>query len=76
MELVELRGGLTVPLEDLQFLWALETLGMACEVVGDKLRVQGPNGTKPDLSDEDVTYIKARKPHLLALVAYQPPPSP
>ena len=70
MELIELRGGLTVPLGDLQFLWALETLGMTCEVVADKLRVQGPDGTKPNLSEEDVTYIKARKPHLLALYGF------
>ena len=70
---VELKGGLFAPWEALTILWALEDRGITCEIVGDKLRVKGPAGTKPQLSEAEIATIKARKPHLMALIAYEPP---
>ena len=75
-ELIEFRGGLVAPVDAVRLLWALEDRGIRCQTAGSTLRVTGPNGTTPELTDEEITTIKARKPHLLALVAYQAPPLP
>jgi hypothetical protein len=73
MDILELRGGIIASVKDLTFLWGLENQGMAFRVDGASLRIAGANNQKPDLSAEDVAFIKARKPHLCALVGYQPP---
>lgn len=73
MELVELRGGLIVPAEVIAFGCALEGRGITMAVDGDKLRVRGQDGP-PQLSAEETAFIRARKAHLMALVAYVAPP--
>jgi hypothetical protein len=76
MDFIELRGGLTVPAETITFLCGLENRGITCELSGETLRVKGPNNQKPELSESDSTFIRARKAHLMALIAYQPPEMP
>ncbi len=74
MEFIELNGGLTVPETDITGLLALEARGMRFIVDGEKLRIRGPvDGQTPDLTADEVAFIKARKAHLMALVAYEAP---
>lgn len=72
-ELVGLRGGLTVPVAPLELAIHMESRGLTLSIEGDRLRVTGLNGTKPDLSLADVEAIRRWKPHLMALVAYRAP---
>jgi len=72
-EFIGLAGGLTVPLASLTLLWALENRGLNLAIDGDRLRVSGPGGVKPELSDDDRLQITKYKYHLMALVAYVPP---
>lgn len=46
---------------------------LSMKIEGDRLRVVGPNGSKPELSESDAERIRRWKPHLMALVAYEPP---
>lgn len=73
MEFVELRGGLVLPTEVIEFALALENRGIAFQAAGEVLRATSTTGEKPNLSAEDVAFIKARKGHLLALAGYQAP---
>lgn len=74
-EIVSLKpgptGGLDVPAAAFTFCHALLERGLTLTPDGDRLRVSGPNGTKPDLSAEDVAQIKKWKMHLCALLAYR-----
>lgn len=74
-EFIELRGGLIVPADAVALLVDLERRGITCSSTeGGVLRVKGPKGgDKPELSAVEVAAIKARKAHLLALVAYEAP---
>ena len=72
MEFVELRGGLTLPVEILEFALGLEARGVHLQANGDVLKVTSDEG-KPILSDDEVAFIRNRKPHLLAVAAYQVP---
>ena len=73
-ELVALRGGLTVPAEAFRLAHQLSGRGLVVTVDGDRLRVSGPQGTKPELSEAEIAGIRRWKPHLIALVTYEPPP--
>lgn len=73
MEFIELKGGLIVPADVIAFGCALEARGITLAVDGEKLRVRGSAGAPPALSEEDAAFIRARKPHLMALVAYEAP---
>ena len=70
---VELRNGPTVPASDVLLLLALENRGMSFAIDKEKLIVRGLGGQKPNLTPEEVSHIKARKAHLMALVAYEAP---
>lgn len=67
------NGGLTLPEEALVLALDLENRGCTLRQDGDRLRVLGPGGAKPELSAADVEAIRRWKAHLLALVAYEPP---
>lgn len=73
MAFVELRGGLTLPEEVLAFALRLEDRGIRLHASGDVLKVTADVG-KPELSPEETAFIRSRKPHLLAIAAYQAPP--
>lgn len=70
MEFIELRGGLMAQPADIALLCDLEDRGMTFAVDGEALRIRGANGQKPELSPGEVSQIKTRKAHLMALVAY------
>jgi hypothetical protein len=72
MEFVELRGGLTLPTDVIEFALGLENRGLQLEAAGDVLRVKAQDG-KPILSAEETAFIRSRKAHLLAVAAYQAP---
>lgn len=73
MAFVELRGGLTLPVEVVEFALGLEDRGVRLEAAGDVLRVTSAAG-KPELSESEIAFIRSRKAHLLAVAAYQAPP--
>ena len=66
-------GGLTVPVDAYNLILELERRDLILSQVGDTLRIQGPKGTKPELSAADVERIKRYKHHLLVLLAYRAP---
>jgi hypothetical protein len=72
LEFVELRGGLTLPVDILEFALKLENRGLDLQADGEVLRVTSDAG-KPDLSDEEMAFIRLRKPFLLAVASYLPP---
>jgi hypothetical protein len=61
--------GLTLPLAPLQLLWDLENRGFAIGRDGDVLVIRPPHL----LTGDDCSAIRRWKPHLLALIEYQPP---
>ena len=63
-DLVVLRGGLAVPLDALQLLWALEDKGCIIRMDGDDLLI-GPR-TKLDANDR--ARIAEHRDHIRALV--------
>lgn len=67
------NGGLDVPMAALALALELENRGCTLQQDGEKLRIKGPNGAKPELSSSDIERITRWKTHLLALRAYQPP---
>ena len=67
------NGGLDVPVEVFNCFHRLLDRGLDLKPDGDRLRVSGPKGSKPELSDAEVTDIKRWKLHLMALCAYIPP---
>ena len=71
-DVVELLGGLIVPVEALRLFLDLEDRGLGLRAEGDKLRILGVN-ERTTLSPSEVTAIKRWKQHLLALVVYAPP---
>jgi hypothetical protein len=76
MELVELKGGLTVPVEVLTLAFALQNRGLELRQDGDRLRVVEPGGGKPALTEVEVASITRWKLHILALLAYKSPDVP
>ena len=72
-QFVELAGGLTVPVEAFVLAHELSRRDLILRVQGDLLRIQGPGGTKPDLSPEDMAKIRRWKAHLIALLDYRAP---
>ena len=72
MEFVELRGGLTLPVDVVEFALRLEDRGVRLEAAGDVLRVTSAAG-KPELSEEETSFIRSRKAHLMAVAMYQAP---
>ena len=73
-ELVELRGGLIVPVEAYELVCRLTVeRNLTLTVDGDRLRVSGPPGIAPALTDDEVAGIKRWKPHLIALMQYRAP---
>lgn len=71
---IELRNGPSVPVEAFRLAQDLiTTRGLVLRQEGDLLRVSNPDGSRPDLSPEDVEAIRKWKAHLLALIAYAPP---
>jgi hypothetical protein len=72
LEFVELRGGLTLPVDILQFALKLENRGLHLQADGEILRVTSDAG-KPDLSEDEMAFIRLRKAHLLAVASYLPP---
>ena len=73
MEFIELRGGLTVPADVLDFALKMEEAGFHLQADGDVLRVTLDSGKRPNLSAADSAFIRSRKAHLLAVAAYRPP---
>ena len=73
MGLIELKAGPTVPSEAISLGLSLEARGLILKVDGDRLRVSGANGAKPDLSSEDAEQIRKWKFHLMALCTYEAP---
>lgn len=71
--LVMLNGGLTVPVEAFTVAHGLMNRGFDLKVEGDRLRVVGVAGAKPDLSAEDVERITRWKYHLMAMASYEAP---
>ena len=70
------KGGLTVPVAAYNLIFALVNRDLVLTQHGESLRVQGPNGTKPDLTPEETALIKRWKFHLIALINYVPPEEP
>lgn len=66
-------AGLTVPLAAWDFTWGLLHRGLELKADGDKLRVSGPGGARPELSEAEIAGIRRYKAHLLALITYQAP---
>ena len=72
-DFVMLAGGLTVPVDAFNLAHELVGRGLILSQSGETLRIKGPNGTKPDLSQSEVERIKRWKFHLIAMLVYQPP---
>jgi hypothetical protein len=72
LEFVELRGGLTLPVDILEFALKLENRGLHLQADGEILRITSDAG-KPDLSEDEMAFIRPRKAHLLAVASYLPP---
>ncbi len=70
---VELLGGLTVPADAYRLLFALEDRGFTLKPEGDRLRVTPTGDPKPTLTEAETQAIRKWKPHLIALLTYQPP---
>jgi len=68
------KGGLDVPVDAFNLAFELLNRDLTLIVEGEKLLIRGPHGAKPDLSASEVERIKKWKLHLVALLAYQPPP--
>ena len=68
--LVQLQGGLVVPVEPLLLLLELEQRGFRLEREGDDTLVVRPYDR---LTRVDCDRIRRWKSHLLALIAYTPP---
>ena len=68
-EFVSLRGGLTVPAEPFRLLFSLLDRGFSLTPDQDALVVRPAQR----LTVEDHAQITRWKPHLLALLAYEPP---
>lgn len=74
MDLVTLKGGLTVPSEAVRLAVGLCNRGYDLVVEGEVLRLI-PAGTSQDpLTDDDRTAIRRWKLHLMALATYQAEP--
>ncbi len=65
---VWLKGGLAVPVAPLRLLWDLEDRGFTVRQDGADLLVM-PSRT---LTEADRAAIRRWKPHILALLAYEP----
>ena len=72
LEFVELRGGLTLPVEILEFALNIENRGLRLQADGEILRVTSEKG-KPELLVGEMAFIRSRKRHLLAVASYLPP---
>lgn len=62
-------GGLTVPVAAIQLLWGLQGRGFVLEACGDDLEVWPAH----ELTDADRALLRRWKPHVRALLAYEPP---
>ena len=69
----ELAGGLIVPAPAYNLILDLTNRGLQFTQDGDRLRVSGPGGAKPELSDAEATAIRKWKYHLMQLLAYRAP---
>ena len=67
------NGGLTVPLDAYNLAHELIGRDLIFSQTGETLRIKGPNGSKPELSQSEVERIKRWKFHLIALVVYRAP---
>jgi hypothetical protein len=77
MEFLTLRNGPTVPSPVVHLAIDLELRGFTLRTHPDGRLLVTPNPglePKPTLTDEERQKIVAWKAHLLALVAYEPPP--
>jgi hypothetical protein len=72
LELVNLRGGLVIPLEAYQLAITLEARGVRFLLEDGDLIAEHPSGA---LTDADHTLIRRWKRHLLAIAAYEAPAS-
>ena len=70
---VELAGGLTVPGAAYRLISDLIGRDYSLRQEGEMLRIAGPNGSKPELSADEIAGIKRYKAHLLAMIAYRAP---
>lgn len=61
-----------MPEEVIAFALGLEDRGVHLQAVGDVLKVTSDLG-KPELSDEETAFIRARKAHLMSVAGYQAP---
>ena len=69
----ELPGGLVVPAPAYNLILDLTNRGLQFTQDVDRLRVSGPGGAKPELSDAEATAIRKWKYHLMQLLAYRAP---
>ena len=67
------NGGLTVPLDAFNLAHELIGRDLILSQTGDVLRIKGPNGSKPELSEYEVERIKKWKFHLIAMLVYRAP---
>ena len=80
--LVELRGGLTIPLEALRLALELEARGWTLTLKGEKLALrwgspEAAEGPREDaLTEAEQGAIRRWRTHLLAIVAYHNPDRP
>lgn len=68
--LVVLRGGLTVPLDALQFAWSLEDRGATLAIDAGDLVIEGPPGF---LTADDCTALGRWQGPLQAMARYRIP---
>ena len=75
-EIVSLKpgsnGGLDVPLEPIEVLWALLHRDLKLTVDGETLRISCADGSRPEFTEVERAAIVKWKPHLVALVNYVP----
>ena len=67
------KGGLTVPLDAFRLAHELIGRDLILSQTGETLRIKGPNGSKPELSQSEVERIKRWKFHLIAMLLYRAP---
>mgnify|MGYP001581332032 CR=1 FL=1 len=70
------NGGLDCPVEAFTLFHQLLNRDLTLAVDGDRLRVSGPHGSKPALSEGETAAIRKWKAHLQALLLYVPPEKP
>ena len=67
---MQLRDGPLVSVDAVALALDFETRGITLREDQGTLKVAGPDGSRPNLTDDEPAKIRRLKPHLLAIVAY------